>query len=163
MTDTPKTDALMRELYEDALRRKKFPIPVREPIDRFDELCRQLERENAELRKDAERWCAAKETSMSNDALIAKLVALAEEYDPAPEGRTLTPVQAIIDFLHDDEVREALCASAPADVVAVPIEIVNFLNGVSPLDGVHFGEDHPTERGKYWWRKHLIAAARGLK
>jgi hypothetical protein len=38
-------------------------------------------------------------------------------------------------------------------------EVVAFLCGVAPLDGVWFGEEHPTERGAFWWRKHLRAAA----
>jgi len=34
-------------------------------------------------------------------------------------------------------------------------EVVEFLLGSAPLDGVWFGEKHPTERGMYWWRKYL--------
>jgi dihydrofolate reductase (trimethoprim resistance protein) len=37
-------------------------------------------------------------------------------------------------------------------------EVIGFLSGTEPLDGVWFGEDHPSERGKYWWRKYLRAA-----
>jgi hypothetical protein len=37
-------------------------------------------------------------------------------------------------------------------------EMVAFLCGESPLDGVWFDEPHPTEKGAYWWRKHLRAA-----
>lgn len=33
-----------------------------------------------------------------------------------------------------------------------------FLLGEGELDGVSFGERHPTERGAFWWRKHLRAA-----
>lgn len=42
-------------------------------------------------------------------------------------------------------------------------EVAAFLDGSSTLDGVAFGERHPTEPGAYWWRKHLSAAlaARG--
>jgi hypothetical protein len=38
-------------------------------------------------------------------------------------------------------------------------EMVEFLCGEDPLDGVWFGDLHPTEPGKFWWRKHLRAAA----
>lgn len=38
-------------------------------------------------------------------------------------------------------------------------EVVAFLCGVAPLDGVWFGEEHPAERGAFWWRKHLREAA----
>ncbi len=33
--------------------------------------------------------------------------------------------------------------------------ILKFLLGEEPLDGVWFGDTHPTERGMFWWRKHL--------
>lgn len=36
--------------------------------------------------------------------------------------------------------------------------VVSFLLGEGPLDGVHFGDDHPTEKRPFWWRKHLRAA-----
>jgi hypothetical protein len=36
--------------------------------------------------------------------------------------------------------------------------VVRFLCGEGPMDGVWFGEPHPRERGKYWWRKYLRAA-----
>jgi hypothetical protein len=38
-----------------------------------------------------------------------------------------------------------------------------FLDGSAPLDGVWFGEKHPTERGQFWWRKHLRDAAPTVK
>lgn len=38
---------------------------------------------------------------------------------------------------------------------AVPNAVITFLLGEGPLDGVWFGEKHPTERGNFWWRKHL--------
>lgn len=38
-------------------------------------------------------------------------------------------------------------------------EVVAFLCGEATLDGVWFSERHPTERGAFWWRKHLRAAA----
>jgi hypothetical protein len=33
-----------------------------------------------------------------------------------------------------------------------------FLLGSGPLDGQWFGDKHPTEKGAFWWRKHLRAA-----
>lgn len=42
-----------------------------------------------------------------------------------------------------------------ADSVAVPIEVVRFLKGSAPLDGVWFGDPHPDGPGQYWWRKYL--------
>ena len=43
----------------------------------------------------------------------------------------------------------------PVACNSVSTEVLKFLNGEAPLDGVWFGEDHPTERGSYWWRKRL--------
>lgn len=37
-------------------------------------------------------------------------------------------------------------------------EVAAFLLGEGELDGVGFGDPYPTERGNYWWRKHLRAA-----
>lgn len=34
-------------------------------------------------------------------------------------------------------------------------EIIAFLKGSAPLEGVYFGENHPTKKGLYWWRKLL--------
>lgn len=36
-------------------------------------------------------------------------------------------------------------------------EALAFLFGEGPLDGVWFGDEHPTERGAFWWRKNLRA------
>jgi hypothetical protein len=38
-----------------------------------------------------------------------------------------------------------------------PADVFLFLLGEGELDGAKFGERHPTERGNYWWRKHLRA------
>jgi hypothetical protein len=40
----------------------------------------------------------------------------------------------------------------------VPEEILAFLRGAAPLEGVWFGEKHPTRRGMFWWRKLLPGA-----
>lgn len=53
---------------------------------------------------------------------------------------------------------EPLYTSAPTlaeGMVVVSREVVEYLTGIGPLEGVHFGDDHPTERGKFWWRKYL--------
>ena len=55
-------------------------------------------------------------------------------------------------------VEEALAKQEQGEPVAcqsVSTEMLKFLNGEGPLDGVWFGETHPTERGAYWWRKRL--------
>jgi hypothetical protein len=35
------------------------------------------------------------------------------------------------------------------------VKVLNFLLGADDLDGVWFGERHPTERGAFWWRDRL--------
>ena len=37
-------------------------------------------------------------------------------------------------------------------------EVAAFLYGSAALDGVWYSERHPTEKGAFWWRKHLKAA-----
>ena len=60
-------------------------------------------------------------------------------------------------------------ADSPAPTVAQPaaeqqapvgadeplLEVVDFLLGAAPLEGVWFGEKHPKEPGSYWWRSRL--------
>lgn len=48
-----------------------------------------------------------------------------------------------------------LVAVADDAMVAVPRGVIEFLKGSAPLKGVWFGDKHPTERGAFWWRKHL--------
>lgn len=40
-------------------------------------------------------------------------------------------------------------------------EVTAFLCGEAAMDGVWFGDKHPTEGGNFWWRKHLRAALSG--
>lgn len=41
-------------------------------------------------------------------------------------------------------------------------EIADFLSGKAPLEGVWFGEDHPTKKGKFWWRSEYLPELRQL-
>jgi len=41
--------------------------------------------------------------------------------------------------------------------------VVKFLMGEAPLEGVEFGEKHPTKAGAYWWRLNLRAAWQGAR
>lgn len=36
--------------------------------------------------------------------------------------------------------------------------VLRFLMGEAPLEGVNFGEKHPTKAGAFWWRLNLRAA-----
>lgn len=36
--------------------------------------------------------------------------------------------------------------------------VLAFLMGEAPLEGVMFGEKHPTKAGQFWWRLNLRAA-----
>ena len=73
-------------------------------------------------------------------------------------------ISAAVDLEHQIEAyadaREAavMAKLAQQEPVAVSREVIAFLQGAGPLDGVWFGDKHPTERGAFWWRKHLVAA-----
>lgn len=58
-----------------------------------------------------------------------------------------------------DALRAALAEPEPEpEQVVQPHSVFSFLLGESALDGVWFGDRHPTERGAYWWREHLRSA-----
>ncbi len=42
-------------------------------------------------------------------------------------------------------------------------EVTSFLMGSTPLEGVTFGERHPTKAGLFWWRLNLRAALCRIK
>jgi len=44
------------------------------------------------------------------------------------------------------------------DNITLPRAVVEFLLGEGPLDGVWYGDEHPTNPRPYWWRKHIRAA-----
>jgi hypothetical protein len=44
------------------------------------------------------------------------------------------------------------------DNITLPRAMVEFLLGEGPLDGVWYGDEHPTNPRPYWWRKHIRAA-----
>jgi len=76
-----------------------------------------------------------------------------EPFDPEKHG---SPVNH--EFTKSMWMKNATTAiSAMPDATGLQIssEVLAFLKGSGPLDGVHFGEPHPTERGAFWWRKHL--------
>jgi hypothetical protein len=52
--------------------------------------------------------------------------------------------------------------TSPKDAVKAD-ELIAFLDGSGPLDGVWFGEEHPTLKGKFWWRKYLPALSQVRK
>ncbi|WP_439569093.1 hypothetical protein [Sphingopyxis sp.] len=52
----------------------------------------------------------------------------------------------------------AQAATEPDGPVTISRQLFDFLMGADALDGVHFGEDHPDERGRFWWRQILRAA-----
>jgi len=50
-------------------------------------------------------------------------------------------------------------AHAGADEATAELkQVVDFLMGESPLEGVAYGERHPTKAGAFWWRLNLRAA-----
>lgn len=59
------------------------------------------------------------------------------------------------------EARAAVLAAmtTPEGSVTIPKEAWDFLNGRGELDGVSFGERHPTRSGAFWWRSYISALA----
>lgn len=49
-------------------------------------------------------------------------------------------------------------APAPSTGPFTMEQMVAFLLGEAPLDGVWFGERHPGQKGAFWWRRFLRAA-----
>ncbi len=61
-------------------------------------------------------------------------------------------------------VGAATCYYArPVPAASVPDDVAKFLLGEAALDGVWFGDPHPTERGNFWWRKWIRAAPAGAE
>lgn len=46
-------------------------------------------------------------------------------------------------------------SSVPEGCVPLPREAYNFLMGICAMDGVWFGESHPTKQGTFWWRSYI--------
>lgn len=63
--------------------------------------------------------------------------------------------EGLLTKLEDFAALVAAAAKAEEREACVSSEVMAFLRGEAPLDGVWFGEPHPTERGAFWWRKHL--------
>jgi hypothetical protein len=45
--------------------------------------------------------------------------------------------------------------SEPMDWSDEQLKMLNFLYGAGDFDGVWFEQKHPTEKGAFWWRKHM--------
>ena len=63
----------------------------------------------------------------------------------------------------DEAMREARMnagwgSAQQPEPVAVRPDVLAFLQGAAPLDGVWFGEKPDGERGQFWWRKYLPPA-----
>ena len=57
-------------------------------------------------------------------------------------------------------VKQSLTVDQPAQQEPVAwddeqLQMLNFLYGAGEFDGVWFDQKHPTEKGAFWWRKHL--------
>lgn len=72
-------------------------------------------------------------------------------HEDATDDNATGIVAAVIDAL-------AAPAPQPEPLTDEQRAVLNFLLGADDLDGVVFGERHPTERGAFWWRNRLRAA-----
>jgi hypothetical protein len=61
----------------------------------------------------------------------------------------------LLDQKEDTTPQQKQEQGEPVACQSVSTEMLKFLNGEAPLDGVWFGENHPIEKGAYWWRKRL--------
>lgn len=92
-------------------------------------------------------------------AVIAEVTRQNPDTAPTPEQQAAHARAWIASGPAQGEAFQPLAAAPAPDMVSVPREVVEFLRGAAPLEGVWFSERHPTERGAFWWRKHLPAAA----
>ena len=97
---------------------------------------------------------------MTQEAMRSALEALKQIADMDPAGQRADDLgrAARIATAAISQLSQALedGGEAPTPKLA---EVIEFLFGKAPLDGVWFGDPHPTEKGAFWWRKHLRAAA----
>jgi hypothetical protein len=72
-------------------------------------------------------------------------------------------MEAAVDDLKAKLVRPTdplqLAVEAMTNDSAALVELLDFLQGTGPLEGVHFGDEHPTRRGAFWWRTILSERA----
>ena len=70
---------------------------------------------------------------------------------PMPEcvARLRKSIKALDEALAKQEQGE------PMDWSDEQLKMLNFLYGAGDFDGVWFEQKHPTEKGAFWWRKHM--------
>ena len=70
---------------------------------------------------------------------------------PMPEcvARLRKSIKALEEALAKQEQGE------PMDWSDEQLKMLNFLYGAGDFDGVWFEQKHPTEKGAFWWRKHM--------
>lgn len=110
----------------------------------------------------------AEQPAVEKLSVIVKNIPIADtgDYDGVVEIRRAGDKWPFISVWSDDDEVESLIRSMvdaynaqPAQAGAVvPDNVLTFLHGQGPLDGVWFGEPHPIYQGKFWWRAFLPAA-----
>lgn len=95
------------------------------------------------------------EGSLSHETRLSLLNRLARNRGFENASKALESLPRAI-----ESATQAVPAAVDSDMVLVPRELIEFLDGAAPLDGAWFGDDNPSGRiGRYWWRKNLKACA----
>ena len=87
-------------------------------------------------------------------AVLESLKAIVEFADAPLEAK-----RPDVFFMRINNARAAIARAEQAEPVALRPDVLAFLQGAAPLDGVWFGEKPGGERCQFWWRKYLPTSA----
>ena len=169
-------DGLQADLAKMTGRRDNLHNALHSERDRMDALVERLTRERDEARLVFKVVASELDVAQSEvtrlDALIQPVAArpdveaimgLADAYaDAAQRGDDARSIAGKCSALRS-ALSQALQPADEARDAARWREIqplLNFLQGVSPIECVNFGERHPRRQGLYWWRR-IIDSVRG--
>jgi hypothetical protein len=90
-----------------------------------------------------------------NDAVLCSIATASEQEasDMLEEMDVLKAEQKD----HIADARKMVIAERQADAGYTPVrnDVLQFLHGAGPLEGIWYGEAHPERKGMYWWRRLL--------
>jgi hypothetical protein len=94
------------------------------------------------------------QTSFCND--VANLKAeLAEANRKIETMKEVAAKAQAVDAPNDYEFGGVGKSALKAQEPTLTADVLAFLRGAAPLDGVWFGDPHLTEKSRFWWRKYL--------
>jgi hypothetical protein len=84
---------------------------------------------------------------------------LPKRWTAEPDAPFRVAIRAAIDDAVDEFMKSKRAASTDGEAKPSELQTVaKFLMGEAPLEGVNFGDKHPTKAGAFWWRLNLRAA-----